>query len=378
MKTFFAGDVCSTKTTESLYAAKDTATLFGNVATLLEGCDLACVNLECAITESENAIPKFGPNLKAPAGTADVLKELGVTLCGISNNHVFDFGIEGAVDTMKELDRVGIPYTGFGNNYEDSRKNYTFEKDGERICVIAVCEHEYSYAIEDRMGARPFDVFDTMEDIENAKKTHDRVIVLYHGAKEMCRYPSPRLIKVCHAMAKHGADLVIGQHSHCIGAYEQFEGCHIFYGQGNFQFVRKDSTSELWNTCLAVNYDTKTHEITFTPVRANPETGTIALAEGEDKETLLAEFAARNASLHDGTWKDGWHAFCEEKKQDYEKVLRRACVEGAEERHNACFGHYLDCEAHTDVWRELFPTYNQFNETERDIRDQLDFKPSKL
>ena len=67
MKTFFAGDVCPTGDTASLYAAKDTAALFGNVATLLEGCDLACVNLECAITESENAIPKFGPNLKAPA-----------------------------------------------------------------------------------------------------------------------------------------------------------------------------------------------------------------------------------------------------------------------------------------------------------------------
>ena len=25
------------------------------------------------------------------------------------------------------------------------------------------------------------------------------------------------------------------------------------------------------------------------------------------------------------------------------------------------FGHYLDCEAHTDVWRELFKTYNHTN-----------------
>ena len=26
------------------------------------------------------------------------------------------------------------------------------------------------------------------------------------------------------------------------------------------------------------------------------------------------------------------------------------------------FAHYLDCEAHTDVWRELYKTYNYTNE----------------
>ena len=33
-----------------------------------------------------------------------------------------------------------------------------------------------------------------------------------------------------------GADVVLCQHSHCIGCYEQYEGAHILYGQGNFHF----------------------------------------------------------------------------------------------------------------------------------------------
>ena len=32
------------------------------------------------------------------------------------------------------------------------------------------------------------------------------------------------------------------------------------------------------------------------------------------------------------------------------------------ERQNHVFAHYLDCESHTDVWRELCPTWNQTNE----------------
>ncbi len=39
-----------------------------------------------------------------------------------------------------------------------------------------------------------------------------------------------------------------------------------------------------------------------------------------------------------------------------------ACLEDSTEKENAAFGHYLDCETHTDVWRELFPTYNATNE----------------
>lgn len=359
MKTLLLGDVCPTVDTAAHFAAQDIDTLFGDVTELFRHQDFVLVNLECAITEHDGAIKKFGPNLKAPRETASVLKSLGVNCCGLSNNHVFDFGRVGAKDTLQALAEEDIAYTGFGENYEDSRKNYTVEQQGERICVIAVCEHEYSYALEDRMGSRPFDEYDTMEDIRAAKATHDRVIVTYHGGKEHCRYPSPRLRRVCRAMAKNGADVVLCQHSHCIGAYEQFEGCHILYGQGNFHFTRVGAR-ECWNTSLAVEYDTVAHTIGFTPICAHGDR--IRLATQRDAATIMAEFSARNRSLQNGEWKAGWHSFCEEMRESYVNVLARACVADSTERENAHFGHYLDCEAHTDVWRELFPTYHQTNE----------------
>ena len=76
----------------------------------------------------------------------------------------------------------------------------TFEKDGVRVTLINVCEHEYTYATETRVGARPFDEFETMQDIREAKKDADYVIVVYHGGKELCQYPSPRLMKACREM----------------------------------------------------------------------------------------------------------------------------------------------------------------------------------
>ncbi len=359
MKALLMGDICATNSTEKFFREQNIPKLFGDTVSLFSDKDLVFVNVECALTDSDNAINKLGPNLKSPPETAEVLKKLGVTVCGLSNNHIFDFGKQGALDTIRHITDSGLDYTGFGDNYEDSRKNYTFEKNGERICIIAVCEHEYSYALEDRLGSRPYDEYETMEDIREAKKTHDRVLVMYHGGKEFCRYPSPRLRKLCRAMAKNGADVVLCQHTHCIGAYEEFEGCHILYGQGNFQFAGY-LPRECWNTLLAVEYDTESNEISFTPIRSGE--CTVNIAEGDDRQEIMSSFEERSVSLHNGEWKRGWAEFCESQREGYTRAITNAYVEGSTERQDHMFNHYLDCEAHTDVWRELFKTWNHTNE----------------
>ncbi len=361
MKTFLMGDVCATDQSRELFIRKDLDVLFGDTLDLFKDNDITFANLECAITESENRIKKFGPNLKSPRETADVLKAIGVNLCGLSNNHIFDFGIEGVRDTMAALDEVGIAYTGFGENYEDSRRNYFVEKNGEKVCFITVCEHEYSYALDNRMGSRPFDPFDTMADIRAAKADADRVIVLYHGGKEHCQYPSPRLMKACREMVHNGADVILCQHTHCISCYENYMGSHILYGQGNFHFVKlAASMPKTWDSLLAVQYDTVTNEIAFTPI-VNNEFG-VELAKGEEKEELMSAFAARNASLADGSWQDGWHEFCVKMQNNYVRAASGDHSGTPEEMGDSVFAHYLDCEAHTDVWRELYKTANHRNE----------------
>ncbi len=364
MKTLFLGDVSPTRDTYALYAEGKTDHLFGDTRELFVGNDVNMVNLECAITDAEEGIKKFGPCIKAPLATANVLRELGVNYVCLSNNHFFDFGRKGAKDSHAALDAAGLSYTGFGNNIEDSRRDLIVEKDGEKIAILCVCEHEYSYALEDRMGSRAFDEFETMLDIRRAKEAGaDRVIVTYHGGKEQCEYPSPRLRKACRAMIEHGADMVLTQHSHCIGCYEEYKGGHILYGQGNFQFVYLTATDmpENWHDGLAVKYDTKTGAIEFIPFTEGTDGG-IHLAKGEEYDRIMSAFEKRNGELKSGAWRDGWHAFCEMKAPSYTRVVTRAYVEDALEKHNHCFAHYLDCEAHTDVWRELFQTANMTNE----------------
>ena len=361
LKLLFGADVVPTvEISEKYFASGDVQTLFGSIPSLVKKYDRLIVNLECALTNYDKGIEKCGPCLKADKGTASTLKALGTTDVMLANNHVFDFGIQGLLDTQKALDEVGLPCTGVGENDTDSRKIYYIQEKGKKIAIVNVCEHEYSYALPDRIGTNPFDPFLTMQDIRLAKKNADFVVVIYHGGKEHCRYPSPRLRNLCREMVLNGACAVLTQHSHCIGCYEEYEGGHIVYGQGNFHFAWPNK-DDLWNTALLVGLEISDKvEIKFYPLETKD--ATVDLATGDTAKEIMDGFTARNAELTTDAWKKGWHEFCLSMKEMYDWALREVCLETPNEYKNEVFAHFLDCEAHTDVWRELHPTKNATNE----------------
>ena len=360
MKLTVCGDLSITKKSWRAFDEIDVQKAFSDTVTLFCDRDAVIVNLECAVTDRGFKIRKFGPNLNAPANTVKTLKAAGVSDCMLSNNHILDLGREGMEDTFSALDECGMRYTGFGNNYEDSRKNHFISADGVTIGIVNVCEHEYTYATETAMGARPFDEFETMHDIREAKKQADHVIVIYHGGKELCRYPSPRLMKACREMIRVGASAVFCQHSHCIGCYEEFEGGHILYGQGNFHFVGF-MEGEMWNTGLValVDADKEKLSVSYVPVCSREDGEGIEVAKGELCARLISGLCERNAKLESGEWKSEWRAFCEQYYDQYRRAAFKGSLDGDDME---MFRHYLDCEAHQDVWRELFPTWHKGNE----------------
>ncbi|MBQ6937649.1 MAG: CapA family protein [Clostridia bacterium] len=363
MKLVICGDVTVTPESYPHFNNANEKSAFGDVLEVFKSADRVIVNLECAITQSDNEIRKFGPCLKAPLNTAYTLKKAGITDCALSNNHIFDFGVEGLRDTINALEKQKIKWTGIGKNYEASRKNHTITVGEITVSVINVCEHEYSYATSNRVGARPFDEFETMQDIRLAKKEADYVVVIYHGGKELCSYPSPRLMKACHEMVRCGADCVLCQHSHIIGCYENFEGGHILYGQGNFHFAKNDKS---WRSGLItmLNIDKDGINIDFIPVSV--ENGTVRIADEENNIEILSAMEKRNKSLSDGTWKEYWHEFCVSRYEDYKRAFCGYNVDDDEDK-TQYFAHTLDCEAHTDVWRELFKTWNYTNELGKEL-----------
>ena len=159
-------------------------------------------------------------------------------------------------------------------------------------------------------------------------------------------------------MARAGADVVLCQHTHCIGCYEEYEGSHILYGQGNFHFLGLPDL-ECWFTGLAVEYDTASHEINFVPIRAL-EDG-ITLAKGEDKENIMADFEKRGEELKSGEWKNRWEEFAKSVMGAYCDQIAKLGTPGLSENDRLALGHYIDCESHQDVLRVAFKSWNFTN-----------------
>ena len=366
MKLLLAADLVPTSVTEKYFEDADVRTLFGDVCYEAKKADRFIVNLECALTHSDGAIKKFGPNIKCTPECVNAIKKLGVTDVCLTNNHVFDCGIKGLRDTMAALDGAGLPYTGIGENDTDSRKIYYIENGDKKISIVNVCEHEYTDALPNRIGVNPFDPYLTMQDIREAKKNSDYLIVIYHGGKEYCRYPSPRIVKMCHEMVYNGADVVLLQHTHCIGCYEQFEGAHIVYGQGNLHFASLTPDAyPVWYTSIMVEVDFKGEHptIKFYPLTLVNEA--VHLSEGDEAKEIMDAFYARNEEMKNGKWLDGWRDFCHNSPYNYNYKWAIDIYNDPDAPNNPRYReplkHYLDTETHVDVMWELFKTANHTN-----------------
>ncbi len=270
MKIFIGADLVPYGKDIELFAAGDAEALVGKeLLDILGGTDYRIFNLETAICNEEHPIKKGGPNLWAPTNTMRGYTALGVDLLSLSNNHVMDHGRKGFVSTVAAVDAAGIARVGGGFTPEEARRPYIFEKEGIRVGVYACCEHEYSWIDDYSCGSNGFDPLESLDHIAALKAQVDYCIVLYHGGKEHYRYPSPYLRKVCRRIIEKGADIVLCQHTHCVGTEEDYRGGKIVYGMGNFLFDYM--RIEPWQTALGVIVDlTKDGaKVDYVPIESN-------------------------------------------------------------------------------------------------------------
>lgn len=263
MRIIIGADLVPTESNVELFNKGDVTSLVGNkIRKELEEADFRIFNLELALTDKQTPIRKAGPNISAPTSTIAGYKALQVDLLGISNNHILDHGYIGFVSTLNTLDDARIKHVGAGFTKEEAVKPVFFEKDGVKVGVYACCEHEFSWIEDYGFGANGFDPLDTLDEIAQAKAECDYLIVLYHGGKEHYAYPSPRLVKVCRKIVDNGADIVLCQHTHCVGTEEDYKGGKIIYGQGNFIFAKKYANVPTWGLGMLVRIDINAGEAT--------------------------------------------------------------------------------------------------------------------
>ncbi len=294
MKILVAGDLVPTENNKDRFARKDFINCFDKeFSNIWNKAEFRIFNLECPLGENDNKIDKNGAILQANSNTINGIKSLKPNLILLSNNHILDHGQEGLENTIRLLDENDIPYTGIIENSEKEYEVYYVEDGNIRIGIYNVCENEFSVATSSTKGANPLNEIKNYFEIKKSKEKCDYLIVVFHGGKEFYRYPSPNCQRICRMFVDSGADLVITQHSHCIGAEEDYRNGKILYGQGNFIFDN-GVNDEFWNSALLVELDISKQEMKVKYIPIEKHDGLIKISENPN---ILDEFWDRKEKI---------------------------------------------------------------------------------
>ena len=277
MKITILGDVCPTVDTQERFQTADVQGLFGDLLPALQSSDLVVANLECALTDTPHPIDKAGPVLHAPVQCIKALRDAGVRVLSLA----------------------------------DAQQPLVLEVAGQKVGIIAFAEHEFNFATRQRAGANWLDVYTDFDALRALRAQVDLLIVLYHGGIEYHPYPSPLLQRKCRKMADCGADVVLCQHSHCVGTIEHYGGNTIVYGQGNTLFgYRKGDDG--WNTGMAITIEMETGpqaQVSYQMMTMTPSG--LQFLQPDVDEMWRHTLAERTAQVTDDTFVEKqWLDFC--------------------------------------------------------------------
>jgi len=314
------GDICVTPDTIELFESGNASALFKGLLSPFKESDILIGNLEFPLTDSGNGIKKCGPVLNGKTKCISAFKNAGFNLLGMANNHIRDCGNEGVSSTLESCRNSGIHTVGAGANSFAAGQPALLDVKGWKIGVMAFAEHEFNVAQHDRAGANLFDPYESFDQIKAFRAECDYLILLYHGGIEHYAYPSPMLQKKCRKMIASGVDLVLCQHSHCIGSFENYEKGTIVYGQGNTVFGHRDN-DQAWNEGLVVRISLTEKTplksvIDYIPIRADH--AGIDLMPSSQAESVLQAYHDRSIKAGDILFvQESWQKFCNQRKSHY-------------------------------------------------------------
>lgn len=163
LRLVFGGDVMLGRLVREAMLRDGVDTPLGAVSALLRAADLAVANLECAITghaERWPGAPKAFYFGAAPMA-AQALRDAGIGLLGLANNHILDYGVPGLLDTLSVLDAHGIAHAGAGRDLEAALLPAIALRRGLRVGMAAFCDHQADFAAGlDRPGMAWLDLHD--------------------------------------------------------------------------------------------------------------------------------------------------------------------------------------------------------------------------
>ncbi len=257
---------------------------------MLQKVDILVANNEFPFTDRGTPTEEKAYTFRADTGTVSYLHDMGVDAAVLANNHIYDFGEVGLLDTLDTLEGAGIPYVGAGRNLKEASAPVYYIVNDMKIALVAATQIERldnpdtKGATQETAGVfRCWDPELLYETVKLAKENSDFVIVYIHWGTENVSEPDWAQLEQAPKLAEAGADLIIGDHPHCLQGITYFDDTPVIYSMGNFWFNSK--TVDTGMVKVTINRDGLK---SFQFIPAVQSDCRVNLAAGEEKERILS------------------------------------------------------------------------------------------
>lgn len=191
------------------------------VADIFNEDDITVVNCETVLSD-RNLTKRYKGEGTAywfigPASNAKIFSSSGVEVASVVNNHTNDFGAEGAADTVAALEAEGLDVL-------EAKKPVYIERKGITIGFLGAGIW---------WGGQEKELYKVLEEME---ENSDIQIIYPHGGAEGSHEVEAWRKTSFRNLIDHGADIIVGTHSHRLQPLEEYHGGVIVYGLGNFCF----------------------------------------------------------------------------------------------------------------------------------------------
>lgn len=255
----------------------------------MKSADIMMLNNEFPYSDRGEPLEDKQFTFRAKPSAVDYLNELGVDVVSLANNHAYDYGEAAFLDTMETLNDAGIVYVGAGHNLEEARKPACYIINNVKIAIISATQIE-RLDNPDTRGAtdssagvfRCWNGANLLETVREAKENNDFVIAYLHWGTENETAIDWAQEKQASEVAEAGADLIIGDHTHCLQQISIVRGVPVVYSIGNFWFNSKTLDTGMIEVALSEN---GMQSFRFIPCLQSGSRTT--LLQGEEKKRVL-------------------------------------------------------------------------------------------
>ncbi len=286
----FAGDVNFAERTADRLAA-DPGTAFGAAAPGLAAADLTVVNLETAIATGGEPEPKSF-TFRAPPAALDALRDAGVDVASMANNHAADYGAEGIAESLAAIRASAFPVIGFGADRATATAPYRTRLNGVPVTIFAASQVPDRTltgwtATADSPGIAGAADPQLVADVRAAAAAGETVIVFLHWGTEYDSCPDADQAALADRLAAAGATAVVGAHAHVLqGAGWRDDGVYVAYGLSNFLWWRSFGNEQDENGVLTLTIsDRRVQRADFAPAHLDA-TGVPVPATGSEAQRI--------------------------------------------------------------------------------------------